>query len=37
VEPLTVIGRSEGFRADLRAVEALVRERDVSKIVVGYL
>jgi putative Holliday junction resolvase len=35
VEPLTVIKRSEGVRADLRAVEALARERDVSKIVVG--
>jgi len=35
VEPLTVIKRSEGVRADLRAVEALAHERDVSKIVVG--
>ena len=34
-EPLVVIKRSESVKADLRAVEELIRERDVSRIVVG--
>jgi len=34
-EPLTVIRRGQSLKADLRAVEELVRTHDVSKVVVG--